>query len=270
MRLTHNGRVAGYLAACAIFRDEAPDLAEWLEFHLLVGFEHLFLYNNRSQDGFAEVLAPYVAERTVTLTDWPEFPGQLTAYDHCIRNHGEGWRWMAFIDLDEFLFSPRLRPVPEVLSRYEHLPGLGVVWATFGTSGHATRPAGLAIESYVQRLAGRRHLRQYKSVVDPTAVTRAYGPHSFAYRDPALATVPVPRFAAWDDLRVNHYLTRSEEEYRGKLATPDAFGEPRNVVRPQAIMRIPTVHDDAIAAYAPAVREALERRAGAAFPGTGA
>jgi alpha-ketoglutarate-dependent taurine dioxygenase len=119
-------------------------------------------------------------------------------------------------------------------------------------------------------LAGRRHLRQYKSVVDPTAVTRAYGPHSFAYRDPALATVPVPRFAAWDDLRVNHYLTRSEEEYREKLATPDAFGEPRNVVRPQAIMRIPTVHDDAIAAYAPAVREALERRAGAAFPGTGA
>ena len=145
---------------------------------------------------------------------------------------------------------------------------LGVLWATFGTSGHATRPAGLAIESYVQRLAGRRHLRQYKSVVDPTAVTRAYGPHSFAFRDPALATVPVPRFAEWDDLRVNHYLTRSEQEYREKLATPDAFGKPRNVVRPQAIMRIPTVRDDAIAAYAPAVREALERRAAAAVPGT--
>src|SRR6185312_2800453 len=35
-----------YLAACAIYRDEAEYLAEWLEFHRLVGFERFYLYNN--------------------------------------------------------------------------------------------------------------------------------------------------------------------------------------------------------------------------------
>ena len=258
--------MAGYLAGCAIFKDEAPYLAEWIEFHLLAGFEHLFVYDNRSEDDFAQVLAPYLADGVVTLTDWPEFPGQLTAYDHCLRAQGGNWRWIAFIDLDEYVFSPELRPVPEILGRYEHLPGIGALWAMFGTSGHVSRPPGLAIESYVQRFIGRRHLRQFKSIVDPSAVTRAYGPHSFAFRDPAWAS-PVPRFAAWSELRVNHYLTRSEEEYRAKLATPDAFGKPRNVRRPEWVMGLPTVHDDAIAAYGPAVREALARRRGAPLPG---
>lgn len=31
-----------YLAVCAIFRDEAPYLAEWIEFHRLVGVEHFY------------------------------------------------------------------------------------------------------------------------------------------------------------------------------------------------------------------------------------
>ena len=35
-----------YLAICAIYRDEAPYLREWIEFHRLVGVEHFFLYDN--------------------------------------------------------------------------------------------------------------------------------------------------------------------------------------------------------------------------------
>jgi Glycosyltransferase family 92 len=263
-----NCSVPGYLAGCAIFRDEARYLAEWIELHLLVGFEHLFLYDNLSTDGFADVLGPYLAEGTVTLTDWPQFPGQISAYDHCVRTHGKGWRWIAFIDLDEFLFSPQRQPVPETLSRYEHLPAVGALWAMFGTSGHATPPAGLVIENYTQRHVGRRNARHFKSVVDPAAVSRCVGPHAFAYRDPRWAS-PVPRFAGWDELRVNHYFTRSQQEFDAKLNRPMAMtGKLRNVRRPDALLRIPTVLDDTIAAYAPAVRAALTRRAGEPVPGS--
>src|SRR5919108_3802620 len=51
-----------YLAACAIYRDEAPYLSEWIEFHRLVGFERFYLYDNLSSDHHREVLAPYVDE----------------------------------------------------------------------------------------------------------------------------------------------------------------------------------------------------------------
>jgi hypothetical protein len=45
-------------AICAVFRDEAPYLAEWVEFHRLVGVEHFFLYDDRSRDASRDVLAP--------------------------------------------------------------------------------------------------------------------------------------------------------------------------------------------------------------------
>ena len=42
--------VSPYLAVCAIYRNEAPYLREWIEFHRLVGVERFFLYNNESTD----------------------------------------------------------------------------------------------------------------------------------------------------------------------------------------------------------------------------
>ena len=40
------------LAVCAIFRDEAQYLDEWLTFHHGVGVERFFLYNDRSTDDY--------------------------------------------------------------------------------------------------------------------------------------------------------------------------------------------------------------------------
>ncbi|WP_281510165.1 glycosyltransferase family 92 protein [Muribaculum gordoncarteri] len=33
-------------AICAIFRNEARYMREWIEYHLLIGVDHIFLYNN--------------------------------------------------------------------------------------------------------------------------------------------------------------------------------------------------------------------------------
>ena len=226
--------MAGYLAACAIFKDEGPYLAEWLEFHLLVGFEHLFLYDNRSEDDFAQVLARYVAEGAVTLTDWPEFRAADRVRPLPPQS---GWQ----LALDGLHRPRRVRVLAASCGRCRDPRPVrapsghrGAVGAVRHRPGHVSRPPGLAIESYVQRFVGRRHLRQFKSVVDLSAVTRAYGPHSFAFRDPSWPS-PVPRFAPWSELRVNHYLTRSEEEYRGKLAPRTPSGTPQRGA--QAAMR---------------------------------
>ena len=84
-------------------------MPEWLEFHRLLGVERFYMYNNRSTDDHLEVLAPYIDEGTVVWHDWPMFPGQRECYEQCLADHGHETRWMAFIDLDEFLFSPTRR-----------------------------------------------------------------------------------------------------------------------------------------------------------------
>ena len=71
-----------YLTACLIFRDAASYLEEWLRFHLLVGVEHFYLYDNDSSDDYLSVLRPFCAEGKVTLTRWPGPMQQLKAYAH--------------------------------------------------------------------------------------------------------------------------------------------------------------------------------------------
>ena len=65
----------GYLSVCAIYKNEARYLAEWLEFHLLAGVEHFFLYDNNSTDDHREVLAPYLRAGVVTAHGLAPVPG---------------------------------------------------------------------------------------------------------------------------------------------------------------------------------------------------
>ena len=60
------------LSICAIFKNEAKFLKEWIEYHRLVGVDHFYLYDNGSTDRFKEILNPYIKDKTVTLIYWPE------------------------------------------------------------------------------------------------------------------------------------------------------------------------------------------------------
>jgi hypothetical protein len=260
-----------YLCVCAIYRNEASYLREWIEFHRLVGVERFYLYDNLSTDAHQEALAPYLEDGFVTLHEWKVVPppDQRDTYDHCLSEHGHDSRWMAFIDIDEFLFSPTGRPLPEVLVDYERWPGVGVNWAMFGTSGHRTKPPGLVLENYLMR-ADAPSNRLIKSIVDPTRVVRCGGAHHFIYR--SLLAIdenqypidgPMTKSVSFSRLRVNHYVTKSGAETRGKVGRGSRFGwdslEPWR--SSQRERRFHQELDRAITIYVPDLREALARTA---------
>jgi len=270
-----------YLSICAAYRNEAPYLREWIEFHRLVGVEHFYLYDNRSEDDHLAALAPYVEAGIVTLTDWPLMPGQCQAYRDCIERRRDETRWIACIDLDEFLFSPTLRPVSEVLAAYEAFPGVGVNMGLFGSSGHREPPQGLSIETYLSRgTEEARYVGAVKSVVDPTRALRCCedetNPHGFIYADGGLAvnelmqpidrdppTVNMP--VSYDRLRLNHYWMRSEQEWRKKMESPMACDAKRRGIPADRFARFDALYskvpDETILPYAPAVHTALAQPA---------
>jgi hypothetical protein len=263
-----------YLSACAIYRNEARYLEEWLEFHRLVGVERFFLYNNRSTDDHLEVLAPYIEDGTVVWRDWPMFPGQLQAFQDCLEQHRHDSRWIAFIDLDEFLFSPTGRLLPDVLRDFESHPGVVVNMIYYGTSGHETRPPGLAIENYTRRLRiDRPRNKAIKSIVDPQRTARpGFVSHYFVYADRLRAVDEnfqtmhghVSAEVSADLLRINHYLTRSQQEREVKLTRLGAdTGLPiRNLENVgERDRRLNEEADEILVPYAHAVRTALAARA---------
>lgn len=273
MSRADSSRRRAYLSVCAVYRDEAPYLREWVELHRLVGVERFYLYNNGSTDEHREMLAPYLEEGLVELREWPLFPGQLLAYEDTLRRHREDSRWIAFIDLDEFLFSPTGRPVSDVLQDYERWPGVVVNWAVFGTSGHLEPPPGLVIENYVRRTDARGFNRPVKSIVDPQRVAHFCGPHFFTYREGyavdenCRAVKPRNQTDAvtFSRLRVNHYMTKSEREYRAKLTRPTSdmgrlrAGKHTETAIARRIRAWNEVHDDTIQMYVPELRAALAR-----------
>jgi glycosyl transferase family 92 len=259
------------LAVCAIYRWEAEYLREWVAFHRVVGVERFFLYDNGNEDAHLEALAPYLSDGSVVLHPWPVFPGQPAAYDHCLEHHRDDARWIAFIDCDEFLFSPTGRPVPDVLRAFEGRPGVGVNRIFMGTSGHRTKPPGLVIENYVHRLEDPEPNRAVKSIVDPARVERRRNAHAFAYLEGARAVDEQgDEFDDWvaehdstELLRINHYMTKSEEEAAQKFARPQAgTGKLRPALTVKGLRRFNeryAVPDEVILRYLAPLREELER-----------
>jgi hypothetical protein len=237
------------LAVATIFKNEAPYLREWIEFHRLVGIERFYLYDNGSDDGSRAVLEPYRRAGTVVITDWPWHPGQISAYTHCAHTYADDAAWIAFIDIDEFFFAPDGQDLRVVLAEFDRpeIGGIGVNYADFGTSGHLTRPSSLVIESYLHRVGLETciplpHLllaegldpadsasyypmcAHVSSVVRPGRVLRFRSSHYAEYHPGAHAVTengdptqgPLTERVSMRRLRMNHYWTKSVEECKQK------------------------------------------------------
>jgi len=124
-----------YFSVCAIFKNEGTYLKEWIEYHILLGTDHFYLYNNNSTDNYKEILSEYINNGYVTLIDWPEIPGQLSAYKHWYDNYRDDTNWVSFIDIDEFVCPRRSRTIKEWLDSYSIYPVIVMYWRFFCSSG---------------------------------------------------------------------------------------------------------------------------------------
>lgn len=128
------------LTILAIFQNEAPYLKEWIDYHLKVGVEHFVLYNHYSDDNYQEVLSPYVQSGVVELRNCTmrEFPKvQILSYREGIYIEKNRSKWLALIDIDEFIVPKVHNTITSFLQNYEYqtVAGLVVNWQLFGTSG---------------------------------------------------------------------------------------------------------------------------------------
>ena len=124
------------VSVCAIFKNEALYLKEWIEYHRIVGIQHFYLYNNNSDDDYKEVLDPYIDEGIVTLIPWPHNQAQMEAYKDGIKKFSCESEWITFIDIDEFIVPVIENNIYEILKPFQkNRPVVIGYWKMFGTSG---------------------------------------------------------------------------------------------------------------------------------------
>jgi hypothetical protein len=181
------------LSICLIVRNEARYIGEWIEFHRLVGVERFFIYDDESSDATIDIIRAH--DRGDIVVNQGGRKGnaspQISAYRHFVEHFRNETRWVAFIDADEYLFSPTGADLRGIIVRYEETPYHGAVfvnWLFFGDNGHSTRPTGLTIESYTRRgFAGVPNCRG--KPIARTSLLGGFGPcgpHNVLCRDNGL------------------------------------------------------------------------------------
>ena len=145
-------------------KHESRYLQEWLEYHLLVGVEHFFLYDMDEGPGHADILAPYESAGVVTRVPWSHYEGtrldrkrkpfrsnkSSLAHRHFATNFRKRVCWAQKIDGDEFLYPLEGDDVIEPLRAFDpkRIRGIRVPRFNFGDNGHDRRPSGLVIENF--------------------------------------------------------------------------------------------------------------------------
>lgn len=227
-----------YLSVCVIAKNEGPYLKEWIEWHLSQGVEKFFIYDNESTDDTKQILQPYIQSGIVEYTYWPGYRQQLATYDDCLERHRFSSRWIAFIDVDEFIVPVQDSSIPAFLKRFESFAAVEINWLVYGSSGRKTKTEGNVMERFkCHSKPGHFLNRHVKSIVNPLRVFNMIGCHEAARIDGYTADShqqPVTRNfrerePQQDVIRINHYAVRSYEEFVEKQARGRASGKRRSI-----------------------------------------
>lgn len=253
------------LSITAIMKNEGPYLKEWLDFHILVGVEKFYLYDNDSTDNTKEILKPYIKKGIVDYTYWPGKAQQQNAYIDSLNKHSEKTKWMAIIDLDEFLVPVNHKTVPEFLKTLpKNFAELVIGWVQYGSSGHIHKPDGLLMENY------KRHADKswgVKSIVNPRLVYETKNPHihevaGFIIDENGKKLGRIiqdeNRNITTNKMRCNHYVTKSFDEYVARMnqgsATPQKSTEYRSIEKFKWYDRN-EIYDDIMDKYIPKLKK---------------
>lgn len=133
---THDKRKMRYrISLCLIFKNEAPFLKEWIDYHLTIGIDHFYLYNNNSEDDFLPAIKQYIDEGIVSLIEWPEQNSQFKAYKDCYDRFRNESNWISFLDADEFLCPKYESDINKWLLRFDKYHAVNIQWLMFCTGG---------------------------------------------------------------------------------------------------------------------------------------
>ena len=193
-----------FLVLVCMFREEDMYLKEWLDYYILQGVDHFYLYDNENPTSTMKILKPYVENKYVTIINWPDsvtdevndknkrkkwsdynkLSTQNLEFEHFTKNYKDRYRWVLKCDIDEFMYpSKKHKNVREVLKKEfseKTTKGIKVPRVDFGSNGHVKKPKGLVIENFTMcaiKKSSSKSIGNNRFIVEPS-----HGAHGFNYK----------------------------------------------------------------------------------------
>lgn len=178
------------VALCAIFKNEAQYIFEWIAHHRLIGVTEFYIADNISTDGCSELLGSLHDDGHIKRISWPTQPGvkpQLPAYQKLAElAKNDGVDWALFIDADEFVVLDDAHEdiqaaILKITENDDSISGITLNWATYGSSNIIINSDGNVLSNFEFRFKKDSNInRHYKSLIRlKDFVSHGNTPHEF-------------------------------------------------------------------------------------------
>ena len=206
-------------AICTIALHEEPYIDEWIQYHLKLGFDHIYVYDNDPANPLNHLPQRY--PQRVTVVPFPGLQRQMASYRSFVRQFRHRHTWAAFIDVDEFIVLRQHSQILGFLQEYCPRGALGLHWVIFDSNNHRFYEDRPVLERFTRRqnrTAGNVKLLVYLPdlllMKNPHVAALAAGHTRDCHGHPLKSHAgPHPN----EDIAcIHHYFTKSEEEFRQK------------------------------------------------------
>jgi len=212
------------LGLLTIVKNEYLYLSEFIEYYKLQGVTHFWIADNESDDDTPWLLEQYQNE-------WPNFyvlkaegsSAQMPFYRSWLTLNRQIDFPVLVVDCDEFVTSKGLNLNHDInnVLHSNNTHAINIPWKLFGSSGIETYDDRLVIEKFLHHENTTNP--HFKTCLIPKYFKDAQNPHDLKVRGDTIYN------GDYFGLYVNHYHTKSKDEYRIKCQKPRAdTGETRD------------------------------------------
>ena len=273
-------------ALCAILKDESDYIEEWLAFHILQGVSRVILYDNNSSDDTCERAWSFAKSIDIQVISWPDSARgfdrtQRRAYVDGARRLSGAADYVAFIDLDEFLFASDYGPLGQTLAAFPtKIAAVAVNQRIFGSSGQKSSTGDLVTSRFTMTAAAdypEGHF--FKTIARPDRIIRFDSVHSVVLTSgtyvlsdgcPLPPRPDHPGFSSLitdGALRLHHYMLKSRQEFerkRQRWAGQDLSNRLTDEYFSERDRSVNAVRDERLTVFAERIRELIGRARGGA------
>jgi hypothetical protein len=207
------------IALVCIAKNEDHYIKEWVDYHKIVGFDHIFIYQNDWEY--------LVNDPDVTKIDFNGEAKQVEAYNDFIKNRSADYDWVAFLDVDEFLVLKQHQDIKHFISDYSEFEAVGINWKLFGDNGLTDIVNGdynVLGRFKMAQDSLNPHLKTIVKLGNPDLYMYVHGPSSnikVVGTDKEVITDENNQFnenGFYDIAQINHYFVKTKPEFIQKIA----------------------------------------------------
>ena len=244
-----------------VIKNEQEYLDEWIKYHLDLGIDHIFIFEDIDSTSHIEICKKYgdrvslnsvlimlndtdkkkVYDLKATKKSNPQYIYIQKGFTYIQKNYTDKYNWCFVIDNDEFITLENNKDsLKDIVSLYKNYDAFIMQWKCYGANGYINKPdysiKGI-VDTYTKEITGYIPTATPQSLSKTCYNLKTYKENYFLYTHQPSKECNFCRTnfernrnkPVYDKIYIRHYITKSWEEYVWKKQKRGfLFGKIRN------------------------------------------